>query len=298
MKKGIILAIIATLISGWAVFINKFALANWGNSDIYTTEKNIVAALLLSSVFFGYNYRNRLTSLDRSGWFKLFIIALIGGSIPFILFFKGLSLSSSSGAAFWNKTLFIWVAILAIPILKEKFTKIQLGALIVLIMGNLALFWPKTLVLNASAILILMATVLWALEYVLAKKFMSDISPEILAWGRTFIGSIFLLLYIVFTHAGSPMINITLAQIPWLLIVGLTLTFYIFTWYKTLGKIPSTYAAAILTVASPTTTLLEKYFGSGKLPQHFFVYFIIIIIAISIIIINSRPKTLDQTITI
>lgn len=294
MKKGILFAIIATLISGWAVFINKFALANWGNSDIYTTEKNIVAALLLSSIFLGFGYRKKLKELDIKEWGKLILIALIGGSIPFILFFKGLSLSSSSGAAFWNKTLFIWVAILAIPILKEKLSKIQLVALIVLIMGNLALFWPKSLIYDISAIFILGATILWALEYILAKKFMHDISPEVLAWGRMFIGSIILLLYIVVSGKGAPMIGITMAQIPWLLIVGITLFCYVISWYKALKLIPATYAAAILTVASPLTTLLDKYFGTGKIPHNFGLYAAIILLATAALIVNSKTKTLDQ----
>jgi len=294
MKKGIIFAVLATLISGWAVFINKYALANWASSDLYTTEKNIIAALLLSSIFLGIGYRKKLRELNFKGWGKLVLIALIGGSVPFILFFKGLSISPAPGAAFWNKTLFIWVAILAIPILKEKLTKIQLGALIVLIMGNLALFWPKSLVFDISIIFILGATVLWALEYILAKKFMSNISPEVLSWGRMFIGSIILMLYLVLSGKGAPMAWITMVQIPWLLVVGLTLSFYVLTWYKTLKLIPATYAAAILTAASPITTLLDKYFGTGKIPHNFGLYATVILLAIAILIVNYKIKTLSN----
>ncbi len=139
-NKGIWLAIFATLISGFAVFINKYALAGWGSSEVYTSAKNIVAAVLLSAIFIGFGYRKKLKELSLVQWGKLALIGLIGGSIPFLLFFKGLQLSSAPGAAFWHKTLFIWVAILAYPILKEKLSKLQLIAFGVLVFGNVALF--------------------------------------------------------------------------------------------------------------------------------------------------------------
>ena len=40
--------------------------------------------------------------------------------MPFVLFFEGLARASSTQAAFLNKTLVLWVALLAVVILKER----------------------------------------------------------------------------------------------------------------------------------------------------------------------------------
>ncbi len=297
-NKGIWLAIFATLISGFAVFINKYALAGWGSSEVYTSAKNIVAAVLLSAIFIGFGYRKKLKELSLVQWGKLALIGLIGGSIPFLLFFKGLQLSSAPGAAFWHKTLFIWVAILAYPILKEKLSKLQLIAFGVLVFGNVALFWPKVIVFESATFLILGATVLWALENVLAKIFMKEISPAIMAWGRMSFGAIILILYLLATSKGAMLLNVSISQLPWLLIVGVTLFLYVSTWYRAIKKIPVAIAAAILTAASPLTTLLNNLIKGTALPEKFWLYIIPTLIGIIALILFRPKKKLDHKTTI
>ena len=48
------------------------------------------------------------------------MIGVIGGSVPFILFFNGLAMASAPSAAFIHKTLFVWVVLLAVPFLGER----------------------------------------------------------------------------------------------------------------------------------------------------------------------------------
>jgi len=287
MKKGTILVIMAAVISGWAVFINKFALSNWENSEIYTTEKNLVAALILTVVFAGFLYRKEIFNLSKRDWGKLALIGLIGGALPFALFFKGLSLTSSSGAAFFHKTLFIWVAILAIPILKEKLSKIQLFAFGILIIGNVSLFLPEELSFGSAGALILAATIIWALENVLAKKFMSTIPAPIMAWGRMFFGSIILVGYMLIVGQGEQLINISTTQLPWLLLVGITLFLYVTFWYSGLKKVPAVVAASILTIASPITTLLNNIYSGTSLPANFWLFFSIILLGITTLVFGS-----------
>ena len=279
-KKGVVLAIAAAVISGWAVFINKFALANWTSSDIYTTEKNMVAALILTVVFAGFLYRKEIFGLPKKEWGRLALIGLIGGSLPFVLFFKGLSLASSSGAAFFHKTLFVWVAILAIPILKEKLSKMQLFAFGILIIGNISLFYPKELYFDTAGVLILTATVIWALENVLAKKFMNTISAPVMAWGRMFFGSIFLIGYLFFVGRGLELAHISLVQLPWLLLVGITLFLYVTFWYSGLKRVPAVVATSILTIASPITTVLNNIYSGVSLPANFWLIFSLILLGI------------------
>ena len=56
--------------------------------------------------------------------------------MPFILFFTGLAQASAPSAAFIHKTLFVWVALLAVPFLGERLGWLQLAALGVLLAGQ------------------------------------------------------------------------------------------------------------------------------------------------------------------
>ena len=78
----------------------------------------------------------RLSGRERLG---LLAIGIIGGGIPFALFFEGLALSSSPAAAVIHKTLFLWVAVLAVPFLGERFGLLPIAALVLLLTGTVML---------------------------------------------------------------------------------------------------------------------------------------------------------------
>ena len=47
-------------------------------------------------------------------------VAVVGGSVPFLLFFESLARASSIQAAFIHKTLVVWVTLLAVPLLSKR----------------------------------------------------------------------------------------------------------------------------------------------------------------------------------
>ena len=63
-------------------------------------------------------------------------VAVVGGSVPFILFFEGLARVTSADAAFIQKSLVIWVALLAVPLLRERISPWHLAAIAALIWGQ------------------------------------------------------------------------------------------------------------------------------------------------------------------
>ena len=60
----------------------------------------------------------------------------MGGGIAFVLFFDGLADTTATPAAFWRDTLVLWVAVLAIPFLRERLTWWNVAAIAVLIAGR------------------------------------------------------------------------------------------------------------------------------------------------------------------
>src|SRR3990172_755192 len=111
-SKGMLLVFATAIISGFAIFINSYGVKSF-DPYLYTFLKNLVVALFLVGLLLGLKEFKQLKKLKKKDWLLLAIIGLIGGSIPFLLFFKGLSLTTAASGSFVHKTMFIYVAILA-----------------------------------------------------------------------------------------------------------------------------------------------------------------------------------------
>ena len=64
---------------------------------------------------------------------------MVGGSVPFVLFFEGLARASSTQSAFIQKTLVVWVALLAVPLLGERLGPLHVAAIGTLVAGQAVL---------------------------------------------------------------------------------------------------------------------------------------------------------------
>lgn len=259
INKGIFFAFLTALISGFAVFFNKFAVSLWADSSVFTTAKNLIAAVFLVSLLILFKKLPELANLSRKQWTNLIIIGLIGGSIPFLLFFKGLSLSPSANAAFIHKTLFIWVAFLAVPFLKERVSGLQFLALGIVLVG-VYLFGSPAKFHGYGEFLVLLATLFWAIENVVAKAVLKNTSALLVGAGRMFFGSVFLLGYLLFTGGLGQLFVFSTAKISWLILSGVILFGYVVSWYSALKLAPATVVSSILVIAAPLTALLNSIF--------------------------------------
>ncbi|MFH0780097.1 MAG: DMT family transporter [Parcubacteria group bacterium] len=263
-QKGAYLACLTALISGFSVFLSKFATKAIPDSSVFTTAKNIGVALVLCLIVLLPSIFPKLKHLTKKDWLNLILIGIIGGSIPFLLFFKGLSISTAPATAFIHKTLFIWVAILAVPLLKEKISKMQLGALGLLLAGNFLLGSFSDWRFDRAGWLVLAATLFWAVEYVLAKKMLARIDAKIVAWARMFFGSIALIGFVLAIGKGALLISLNYHQLCWIGLSSCLLLGYVLTWYRALKYLPATAVTCILVIASPVTTALNSAFITHK----------------------------------
>ncbi|MFH2105581.1 MAG: DMT family transporter [Parcubacteria group bacterium] len=265
MSKGIKLAFITAIISGLAVFFNKFAVT--GNIDPYqfTTLKNVLVAIVLCSVVLLPMTWRKLREIKRADWYKLLAIGVIGGSLPFLLFFKGLSMTSAAMGGFIHKTLFIWVSIMAIAFLKEKISKVQWLALGVMLVGIGLVVGIKAFTFGWAEIMILAATLLWSIENVIAKKVLRAVDPKIVAWARMFFGSVILLIYLSFTSGFAGISTLNGGQWLWIGLSVLLLSGYVLAWYHALAYEKASVVASVLVLAFPITTVLDAIY-KGALP--------------------------------
>ena len=266
LKLGIALAATTAVISGISVFLNGYAVKELPDAGLFTTLKNSVASLVLLAVSLPVlRMRGASLNVDRRARVSLTVIAIIGGSIPFLLFFTGLSLASAPSAAFIHKTLFIWVALLAVPFLGERLGWLQVVALGALLGSQLLIVPPNGVTWGTGETMIAAATLLWAVEVILAKRLLARVDPLIVGVGRLGLGVVLLFGYLVVAGKLSLVTTLGPTQWTWVLITGVLLAGYVGTWFSALRLAPATVVTSVLVLAAPITASLDVIVN-GKVP--------------------------------
>ncbi len=257
-RQGIMLALGAAIVSGISIYVNKFGVAQVSNPFVYTTLKNSVVVVgFLAAVGLVASWKE-LRGLTARQWLAWIGLGVIGGGIPFLLFFQGLSTASAASAAIIQKSLFIWVALLALPLLKERLGAWQVLGLIVLAAGQFLLqpvtHWGGW---DTGDTLILIATLLWAIETILAKKVLGWMSSQTAALGRMGIGALVMWVFLAFTGHAATAFTLNGTQWLWVAITAVVLMLYVWTWYSALKWAPATLVTSVLTVGAIITILLS-----------------------------------------
>jgi len=254
--KGTMLVLLTALVSGFSIFLNSFAVQGL-NPFAFTFLKNATVAVFLFSIILLLKDFRQLKQLSLRHWKQLATIGLLGGSIPFLLFFYALKLSSPLSAGFLHKSLFIFATVFALFFLKERISKSFIAAAVLLFAGNFLFFGPTSF--GFPEALILIATVLWAAENVLSKHVLKELSGSVVAFGRMFFGSVFILAFLAFSNQ-LPSLAFSLPQLQWVLLASALLFLYVFTYYSGLKHLPLHKAAALLLLAQPITAILSFAF--------------------------------------
>lgn len=263
-QKGIYLVLATALISGFSVFVNKFAVKGI-DPYFFTFLKNVAAGFLLLGIILLFKNRRVIFELSLADKIKLVLIGFIGGSVPFLLFFKGLSMTSAFKAGFIHKTMFIYVGILAIIFLKEKISKSMLLGFLSLLAGSVLFLKIKPQALNAGDLYVLTATLFWAAEIIISKKVLDSVSGTVLGAARLLVGSLFILAFLGFSGRSLLFSELSFAGFEWAILGGILLAGYNFTFYNGLKHIKASEAAAILTLGAPITGILTIMSSGGAM---------------------------------
>lgn len=262
LKKGVLFALLTSIISGVAIFYSKIAVAKIAPL-ILTTSRNTIAAALLVISYWLLGKKSELKTLKKSELVKLLLIGVIGGALPFYLFFTGLQFVGAPVANLIHKTLFIWVTFLAVLFLKEKLNLSYIIAFILIFLGNFY-FAKIPLVFGKGEAMILVATILWSVENVLAKKALKTVSSELVGVFRMGIGSLILLTTLMITGQLGKFSTINSQQLIMIGIGGTILFFYVYFWYKALKYAPATLVTLMLTFSVVVGNILNGSFAGVK----------------------------------
>ncbi len=273
-SRGLTLAAVTAGISGVAIYVNSAGVAAYGDPTAYTTAKNAMAALIIAVVFLVARRTAgpEAVSVTRPTrplqWWGLAYVALLGGAVPFVLFFRGLVTTESTQASFLHKMLIVGVALLAVPLLKERFTAWHLAAIALLVVGQVGLLGPVVLVGDPGTMLVGAATLLWAVEVVVAKRLLADVTPWTVSLVRMAGGSAALLGWSVATGSFATVVPSSAEQWGWVLVTGLLLAGYVLTWHQALMRAPAIDVTAVLVLGALVTALLATILDGAVLaPQ-------------------------------
>lgn len=285
---GLALALGTALISGLAIYLNGFAVKQVPDAAVYTTLKNAVAAAILVGAALALRGPRAVLAVPRSSVAAALAVGVIGGSVPFVLFFTGLAQASAPSAAFIQKTLFLWVAILAVPFLGERLGVATLLGLAGLLAGQALVLPPTGIVWGTGETLILVATALWAVETVLVRRLLGAVPTETMAALRMGVGLVVLLGYLAVTGKLTGIGALDATQWSWIALTGVILAGYVATWFAALRRAPASVVTSVLVVGAAVTGALTAA-SKGTVPTApVVVGYLLIVAAVTLIIVATR----------
>ena len=256
IRTGVLMALMTALISGVSIYLNKFAVQALPDALLFTTLKNTLVGLALL-VILAVTARRAAMGVNRRTLWPLLTLAVVGGSAPFLLFFQGLATASAPNAALIHKSLFLWVALLAAPLLGERPGAWTMAGLGLLAAGQLLNGWPKAWGWGSGESLILLATFLWAIETIVAKRVLSQVPASVAAAARLAGGAAVMWAYLLGSGQAGGAFTLSPDQWLWVALTSAFLLGYVTTWYAALKRAPATLVTSVLALGAVITAGLS-----------------------------------------
>ena len=261
-RAGAAAAVLAAAISGLAVFSNGLGVRLFPDATLYTTLKNaVVGVLVLAPVALLPRARRELGRLDGRRWAWLGALALVGGSVPYVLFFEGLRQTTPATGAVLNHLQFVVVALLAVPLLRERVTPPMWLGLVALLGGTVLGTNVGALRWNTGAGLVLASTALFGAGFVLARRLLRDLSVSTVMVAKMTAGSAVLLAYSGATGRLAAVAHLTGLQWRFVLMNGAVLLAFTATTLLAIRLAQVTTVMAIGMAAPAVTLLLQAAAG-------------------------------------
>ena len=264
---GILLVLATAILSGVATFVNAYAVKGT-SSDVFVTMRNLaVVAFLMPLAILGERSRRGL--LTRGDWGRLALIGLVGGAVPFLLFFHGLALAAAAGGAtaatFGYRTLFLMATVLGVVVLGERLHGRILVAALLLLAGNALLLTLTGPLWTEGTLFVVAATGLWAVEYTISKRVLRDLPSSTVGFGRMGFGAVFLVGYLAISGQLGGIGAMSGGQWQWAGISAVLLAAFVSTWYAGLQRVDLGVASSVLVLGFPITWGLSLALRGGAL---------------------------------
>lgn len=268
-NKGVLLAVLAAIMSGIAIPANKFFIVNL-DASVFTAVRAVIIGVAFLAIA-EYLAAKRKRRFRKAPWRYLLAIAVIGGALAFMLYFTGLQLTTAGRVAFlYHGLLAAFPVILAVAFLSERMPRKMVYALIAMFVGTTILYlsqvppsqlWASP---NLGDVLVILATLAWSVEYIIVKKAMAfGENNFVISFARMFFGGLILFGFVVLSGSTGALLSLSLqAWINVLISTALLFAFVLF-WYWAIMYINLSKATLLLLLA-PVVSLLGGIFFLGE----------------------------------
>jgi drug/metabolite transporter (DMT)-like permease len=159
----------------------------------------------------------------------------------------------------------VWVALLAVPLLHERFTWWHGAAIVLLVLGQAVLVGDAgTVVVGQGEAMIFAATLLWSVEVVFVKYLLRSLAAPTLAAARLGIGTLLLVGFVLLSGRTDEIAAYGAPQWGWVALTGFVLAGYVATWYAALARAQAIDVTAVLVLGAIVTALLNAGFEGAS----------------------------------
>lgn len=291
VRVGYTFAIMAALASGLAVWVNSIGVRTFTSPVLYTTLKNaFVGVVLILPLLFSSRVRSEYHTLTRREWVWLVGLAVTGGSFAFVFEFTGLRETTASTGALIGHFQYILVGVIAVVFLRERLKPAMWAGFAVLFIGLLFASGLGALQWNQGAVLIAIATIMYAVSWVVARRLLKRHSTLMVYTALMTMGVVMLAGYAGATGQYAELGSLGATQWHFILLVGVILLVNNGVTLTAMRHAPVAAVTAIGTSAPIITTLLQVG-TTGKLvlsPLDGVGLLILLLGAASILIVGIR----------
>jgi uncharacterized membrane protein len=119
--------------------------------------------------------------------------------------------------------------------------------------------------LDAGGIMVLAATLLWSIEFVLAKHLLGSFRSPVVAAARLGIGLVFLGAYVLATGRADEFALLTSEQWTWMIVTGVILAAFVASWFAALARAQAVDVTAMLVFGQVVTSTLTSVIAGASI---------------------------------
>jgi drug/metabolite transporter (DMT)-like permease len=295
-RRGYILAVLNMVVSGVAIYVNSIGVKTFSDSTLYTALKNATVGIaFLVPLLFSGQKRADIRRLGASQWLLLLLVGLIGGSLSYALYFRGLQLTTPVTASLVDHTQFLFVALLAALFLGERFPPTVWVALLVLLAGLTLGIASSAVRLDGGFVFVLAATLLFAADFVLMKFLLRSVPAFTVMTFKMSLGSLLLFLFVAATGHLEMIGRLTALQWEFVGVTGLILLVFTVTSVLGLRHASATAVTAIPAGSPIITTALVVISQHVAIPASRWLGLSLVLLAVLTIFILGRRQELLST---
>lgn len=257
-KKGLLFALASAALYGLIPILGKKFVADFPPLFVAFT------VVLLAGFFIGIIAFWRKEIFHNLSARNVFLVASLGffAALGSIFAFLGLSVGRASEAGFLFQLEAFFAAILAFSFLKEKLSINQVRGLVLMLIGAYVFSTSLSFSFETGSLFFLGSAFVWAINDIIVKNKIKNLSPFFLAFGRNFF-SLFILFPLALKYLPENLQKLTGQDVFYFSLYGLIVAGVILSLYFAFGYI-KTAEATSYQLLSPIITAVIASFIFGE----------------------------------